>query len=79
METTMIQLKKDTVKILKDLKKYSRQSYDEIIKNLINNSEAEALTEGEMKDIEQALKDVKSGRVHKIEDVAKNLDIKLKG
>ena len=78
METTMIQVKKETAKMLKEMKQYNRQSYDEIIKNMVNEARAERLTDKDMKDIEEALKDIKEGRVYKIEDVAKEFGIKLK-
>jgi len=77
METTMIQIKKNTAKALKELKQYSRQSYDEIIGSLIMGSKAEPLTETDKKKIEEALTDVKKRKIHKIEDVAKELNIKL--
>ncbi len=35
MENTMIQIKKETASKLKDLKKYERETYDEIINTLI--------------------------------------------
>lgn len=75
----MIQVKKETAHSLKELKKFSKQSYDEVIRNLMESTEAEYLTEKEKKDIEAALNDVKSGRVYKIEEIAKELGIKLKG
>ncbi len=52
METTMVQIKKDTAKLLKDFKQYNRQSYDEVIRNLVQEAKAEPLTEKEKKDIE---------------------------
>lgn len=78
MENTMVQLKKDTAIKLKELKEYNKQSYDEIIKNLILEVEAEPLTKRERKDVEEALEDVRAGRVSPIEDVAKELGVKLK-
>ncbi len=74
----MIQIKKDTAKLLKELKQYSKQSYDEIIRNLVREARAESLTERERKDIEDALNDVRKGKVYKIEDVAKEMGVKLK-
>ena len=65
--------------MLKELKKYNRQSYDEIIRVLIGNVQSDVLTQNEMQDIKEALKEVESGKVHKIEDLAKNFGIKLKG
>ena len=78
METTLIQLKKETADLLKGLKKYNRQSYDDVIKELIHSVDTEALTQKEKKDIEEALNDVRKGKVYRIEDVAREFSIKLK-
>ncbi len=77
METTMIQLKKKTVARLQELKRYSRESYDEVINQLLDDSEVEVLTEKEIKEVEEGLEDIKQGRVQSIEKVAKNLNVKL--
>ena len=74
----MIQIKKDTAELLKDFKQYSKQSYDEVIKILIQEAKAEKLTEKEKKDIETALNDIRSGKVYSIEDVAKQFGVKLR-
>lgn len=79
METTMIQLKRDTAERLKKLKDYERQSYDELINKLIQTSETEMLTEQEIKEIKQGLDDIKAGRTRSIEEVAKDLGVRLKG
>ena len=79
METTMIQVKRDTAEKLKKLKDYERQSYDELINKLIQMSEAEMLTEQEISEIKQGLDDIKAGRTRSIEEVAKDLGIRLKG
>ncbi len=76
METTMIQLRKKTAEKLKSFKAYGRQSYDEIINGLIEESR-EPLTKEEINEIQQGLEDVKLGRVKPIEEVAKNHGIKL--
>lgn len=78
METTMIQIKKDTAELLKDFKQYGKQSYDEVIKSLIQEARAERLTEKEKRDIETALNDVRKGKVYSIEDVAKQFGVKLR-
>ena len=78
METTMIQIKKDTAKILKELKQYTKQSYDEVIKTLVQEAKSESLTEKERKDVEEALNDVRKGRIYKIENIAKQFGVKLK-
>ncbi len=74
----MIQIKKDTAKRLKELKEYNKQSYDEIINHLILEIKAEPLSAKEKKDVEEALEDVRAGRVYPIEDVAKELGVRLK-
>ena len=79
MENTMIQIKKETAERLKKLKDYGRQSYDELIKKLIQTSEAETLTAGEIDEIKIGLEDIKAGRTRSIEKVAKDLGIKLQG
>ena len=78
MEKTMVQLNKKTTERLKMLKTYGRQSYDEVINALIEETEEGPLTEQEIKEIEQGLADVKAGRVKSIEEVAKGYGIKLK-
>ena len=78
MKTTMIQIKKDTAKSLKDLKDYNRQSYDEIIRKLIEVNEEDILTGEDIDNIKKGLDDLKSGRTRPIEKVAENLGVKLK-
>ncbi len=74
----MIQIKKDTAEELKKLKEYNRQSYDEIIRKLIEANE-DILTDEDINDIKKGLEDIKAGRTTPIEEVAKNLGVKLKG
>jgi len=76
METTIIQLKKNTAEKLRSLKVSNRESYDEIINRLIN--EQEQLTEEEIEEIQQGLDDVKNNRVKPIEEVARKHGVKLK-
>ena len=75
----MIQIKKDTAESLKNLKDYNRQSYDEIIRKLIEINDEEMLTNKDIEDIKKGLDDIKAGRTTPIEKVAKDLGIKLKG
>lgn len=79
METTMIQVKRNTAEKLKKLKDYERQSYDELINKLIQTSETEMLTEQEISEIKHGLDDIKAGRTRSIEEVAKDLGVRLKG
>jgi len=78
MDKTTIQINFETLERLKALKSVERQSYDEVLNNLIDNCEEESLSEEEIKEIQQGLEDVRKGRVYSIESVAKELGITLK-
>ncbi len=78
MEKTTIQINLETLERLKVLKNFERQSYDEVLNNLINNYEEESLSEDEINEIQKGLEDVKKGRVYPIESVARELGITLK-
>lgn len=77
MEKTTIQINQSTLERLKSLKSMERQSYDDLLNNLIENSEEEVLTEEEISEIQQGLEEIKRGEVYPIEEVAKELGIKL--
>ena len=77
MEKTTIQINVSTLERLKNLKRLERESYDEVLNTLIEQSEEESLTEKEIEEIKIALEDIKKGRVYPIEDVAKSLGISL--
>ena len=72
MEKTTIQINFETLQKLKSLKNFERQSYDELLNNLIENSEEE------IEDIKIALDNVKKGKVKPIEQVARELGITLR-
>ena len=78
MEKTTIQINLETLERLKSLKHSERQSYDELLNNLINNCEEESLSEEEINEIQKGLEDVKKGKVYSIEVVARELGIALK-
>lgn len=78
MEKTTIQINSGTLERLKALKQFERQPYDEVLNNIIDDYEEEALTEEEISEIQQGLEDVKKGRVSSIVSVAKRLGIILK-
>lgn len=77
MEKTTIQINLETLKRLKALKNFERQSYDELLQTIINNIEEESLSEEEAEDIKIALENVKKGKVKPIEQVAKELGVIL--
>ncbi|HLC56311.1 MAG TPA: hypothetical protein VJJ23_03695 [Candidatus Nanoarchaeia archaeon] len=78
MEKTTIQINIETLERLKGLKSMERQSYDELLNNLIDNNEEESLSEEEIEDIKIALENVKKGKIKPIEQVAKELGITLR-
>ena len=55
MEKTTIQINLDTLERLKSLKNFERQSYDELLNNLINNCEEDSLSAEEIEDIKKYL------------------------
>ena len=78
MEKTTIQIHLETLDRLKALKNFERQSYDDVLNILINNSEEEILSEEEIEEIKQGLEDVKMGRTIPFELVLKKRGIKIK-
>ncbi|MBU1203519.1 MAG: hypothetical protein KKG60_00435 [Nanoarchaeota archaeon] len=78
MEKTTIQLNVGTLEKLKMLKKYERETYDEIVCNLVDDALEESLTDKEILEIQEALEEVKKGQVYSIEEVAKELGVLLK-
>ena len=78
MEKTTIQINFETLERLKSLKNFERQSYDELLNNLIDNCEEESLSKEEIDDIKIALENVKRGKVKSIEQVARELGITIR-
>ena len=78
MEKTTIQVNMNTLNRLKSVKRYTRESYDEVLNYLIDEAEHDELTSEEIDDIKIALEEVKRGEIFPIEDVAKELGITLK-
>ena len=78
MEKTTIQITSNTLDRLRALKQYPRQSYEEIVVDLIDEAEEEPLTEEELTEIQKALEEVKQGKTTPIEVVAKEMGITLR-
>lgn len=74
---TTIQIKKKTLERLKSHKLSSRASYDEVLNAVLDEVEDDTLSAEEISDIQEALEQVKQGQLHKIEDVARELGIRL--
>jgi len=77
MDATTIQVKSETLERLKFFKDVSKESYDEIINKLMDDIEEGQLTDEALKDIVEAKKEIREGKGQRIEDVAKELGIKL--
>lgn len=72
-DTTTIQINRETKERLDGLRVSNRDTYNDIIENLIEDSME--LSDAAMKDIEDALEDIKQGRVYSLDDVKKSLGI----
>ncbi len=74
---TTIQLEEKTRDKLTQLRNYPEETYNQVIVRLINLSEdeMEILDEGTLKDIEEAIKDIKAGRTYTHEEMKKRLGL----
>ncbi len=72
MDTT-IQISKELVSKLKNLKLSEKESYEDLIWDLIGDREE--LSEETKKSIAKSEEDIKKGRIHKWEDVKKELNV----
>ncbi len=74
METS-IQISKTLLHKLKQMKLHEKESYENLIWDLIEDRME--LSEETKKKIARAEEDIKHGRVHKLEDVKKELNINV--
>ncbi len=74
---TTIQLRKTTLERLKEQKPLAKVSYDDVINRLLDEADDETLSNEEIADIQESLEQIKKGEVHSLEDVAKELNVKL--
>lgn len=62
---------------LTSLKHHSRESYSSVIERLTNLAmDEEPLSDEAIKGIEEALEDIKQGRLHSEEEIMKEFDLK---
>lgn len=73
METTTIQISKDLLKDLKSRKMYDKESYEDIIRDLLEDSME--LSEQTLKNIKKSEADIKAGRVYTLKEVEKRLGL----
>lgn len=77
MEKTTIQIDFSTLEKLKMLRAFERQSYDDVLNILIENQEQETLSDKEIEEIKVGLENVRKGETISIEDLARELGVKL--
>ena len=70
-ENTSIQIKKDTKLKLDSLKISKRDTYNDIIENLLEDSYE--LNKETMEDIQKAIEEYKQGKSHSLEEVKNQL------
>jgi len=75
MEKTTIQISGKTLERLKIFKQHERESYDNVLNNLLDEHEEETLSDEEIKEIQEALEEVKQGKTIPIELVAKEFGV----
>ncbi len=74
---TTIQIDEKTRDLLEKLKIHKRESFNEVIKNLVMTKfDFEPLSDEEIKDVEKSLEEIKAGRYYTHEQVKKNLNLK---
>ena len=74
---TTIQVALDVKKMLDELKAHPKESYNMVIKRLLQSkTDQEALSKETIQNIERGLEDVKAGKVYSTSEVKKRLGIK---
>jgi len=77
LSVTSIRVSTDLRDKLSELKTHPKESYEDVIERLIENSvDNEPLSDETIKAIEESLADIKAGRVYSLEEVAEELDLK---
>ncbi len=74
---TTVQVKVQTLERLKFFKESSKESYDEIINKILDEVEEGELTDDAIADIKTGLREIREGKGKPIEEVAKELGLKL--
>jgi len=76
MKTT-IQVSKEVKELLDELKLHPREPYDSVIRRLLEaNIDYEPLSRETLRRIEEALEDLKAGRLYTTEEVRRELEVR---
>ncbi len=74
--STTIQVALDVKRMLQELKAHPRESYNVVIKRLLQSkTDREALSKETIQNIERGLEDIKAGRAYSTSEVKKRLGI----
>lgn len=74
--STTIQVARDVKRMLQELKAHPRESYNVVIKRLLQSkTDREALSGETIQNIERGLEDIKAGRTYSTNEVKKRLGI----
>ena len=76
MENTTIQISHALKEKLEERKLFARESYEEIISDLLEDTLE--LSEETKRDIKEAEEDIRKGRIHRWEDIKKELKINVR-
>jgi len=73
--STTVQVSPETKKRLDGMKRYPRETFDDVIRRLIDTAEDdEPLSDAAIRAIEESLNDLKAGRVYTLEQVRAELE-----
>lgn len=73
---TTIQVEERTRHRLEGLKMHSRETYNDVIKRLLENGKGEGIiSETSLRNIESALEDIRKGRVYSTNEVRKRFGL----
>ena len=76
MPPTTIQLQPEVKESLDQLKRHPRESYNEVIRRLVQSRlDEEPLSEETIEGIEEALEDIRKGRLHSEEEIRKEFGV----
>lgn len=76
MSPTTIQIQPEVKESLDQLKKHPRESYNEVIKRLVESRiDDEPLSAEAIEGIEEALGDIRKGRLHTEEEIKKEFGV----
>lgn len=79
MNKTTIQISGETLERLKNFKRHEKDSYDVVLNILLDEcDDEETLSPEEIEELQEILENVKQGKTKPIEQVAKDLGVKLR-